>query len=148
MSTKKKIKNPSNMIFGKRKPNEHYNEHASSLIAIKTAWVDNAIIPVVRWINSFDSACTLYSCEGTDSKGEGYEPGVMFDCFEEEDLRAILRTLTDILKNDSVRFRVEINYFQNARGRYYLRLADRTALNDLSKSVEIMFKYRWEDDVE
>jgi hypothetical protein len=50
----------------------------------KTAPVDVKIIPVVRWLNSFDGVFTLHSCQGSDEFWEAFKKDPDQDSREDE----------------------------------------------------------------
>jgi hypothetical protein len=53
-------------------------DHKTKKISLKKVEIDKKIIPVIKWLNSFDDICTTHCCEG-DDKLE-IEPYVLFWC--------------------------------------------------------------------
>jgi len=62
--------------------------HIAKEITILKAAVDEKIIPVVQWLNSFEGVITIFSCEG-DKK---VKPYILFQCDEHLTLLRILKT--------------------------------------------------------
>lgn len=73
-------------------------EHKTQRLVIKQADVDVAIVPVVRWLNSFEGVVTLYSCQGDDDqkRPRAQGPYVLFFCHDPKDLMEILRETRNI----------------------------------------------------
>lgn len=68
--------------------------HKTTNIIIKSAEVDNGIVPVVGWLNSFSSVVTRHSCQGDPTKKNGKPqalPYVQFTCDDQIELATILR---------------------------------------------------------
>ena len=51
--------------------------HKTKEITIKTAHIDEDMIPLVDWLNSFDDVTTLFCCQG-DEEDERFPPYVRF----------------------------------------------------------------------
>jgi hypothetical protein len=92
------------------------NSHKTKRIAIKMADVDEKIVPIVNWINSFSDALTLFCCQG-DAKIPNpiRNPYVLFTCDNNEDLVGILKVINlynthnfDIIERHT---KVEIEYY-------------------------------------
>ena len=62
------------------------------LLPIKIAEVDENIVPVVGWLNTFENVCTIASCEGDD---EEYTAYVMFECNTIKNLTEIQQILNE-----------------------------------------------------
>ena len=80
-------------------PSAQEVEHPTREIAIKKAYVDVKIIPLIDWFNSFFSVMTQYCCQGTpqnkpdpDSTGSAY---VSFVCDHSTDLAEILSQISE-----------------------------------------------------
>lgn len=69
--------------------------HKTQRIAIKEADIDEKIIPVVKWLNSFHSVATFFCCQGGKVGGNDLQPYVIFSCYETEELMEILKVLRD-----------------------------------------------------
>jgi hypothetical protein len=74
--------------------------HPTKSIIIKRADVDIEMIPLVNWLNSFESVTTLYCCQGEDGETEDDiiedsfdKPYVMWTCIDTSDLMYILTEL-------------------------------------------------------
>ena len=65
--------------------------HRTRSVPIKNAEVDEKILPVVLWLNTYRSVYTIFSCEG-DERGDPY---VLFTCSSLETLYDIQRTIMD-----------------------------------------------------
>lgn len=69
--------------------------HKTKKIAIKTAEVDEKIIPIIEWLNSFKSVRTLFCCQGDVKNRKGSNlPYILFVCEDKEDLANILKIIT------------------------------------------------------
>ena len=70
-------------------------KHKTREIPLKLIEVDLNIIPVVNWLNSFETVYTFFSCEGSDSKPPrtSYLPYVLFWCFDSNDLFDIMKKI-------------------------------------------------------
>lgn len=81
----------------KKAPKVHLTGHKTKRIVIKQGDIDVNIVPVVKWLNSFESVHTLFCCEGgTEEELENKEankPYVLFTCWDHFELTAILREL-------------------------------------------------------
>ena len=95
------------------------NTHKTTLLCIKKARVDKAIVPVVNWLNGFDSVFTRWCCQKTILK-QAY---IIFHCDYENDLAIICRMTNGF-------GRVEVQEFQNGlRYCLYFDLAKKDNLN-------------------
>jgi len=66
--------------------------HITLKMPLKMIEVDKKIAPVVRWVNSFQSVHTLYSCEGSKKRSR-QNPYVLFSCHKFADLCKIVNFL-------------------------------------------------------
>lgn len=70
--------------------------HAVNLV-LKEAMIDELMVPIVRWLNGFDSAFTIACCQGELGNGKMIDntqkPYVFFLCFDNKDLIDILHAL-------------------------------------------------------
>jgi len=61
-------------------PRNHWraalSDHKTTVIPLRLVAVDNGIIPVVKWLNSFNDTFTLYSCQGDAD----HRPMIAFFC--------------------------------------------------------------------
>jgi hypothetical protein len=75
----------------------HLTGHETKRVVIKEGDVDVKIIPLINWLNSFESITTLFSCEGDGKKKiekkVANQPYVLFTCWDHFELSAILREL-------------------------------------------------------
>jgi hypothetical protein len=76
--------------------------HKTLKMPLKMIEVDRKIAPAVRWLNSFPSVHTLYSCQGSE-KRKHQNPYVLFSCNKFADLCKIVNYLSQYSKT-----RVEI----------------------------------------
>jgi tRNA(Phe) wybutosine-synthesizing methylase Tyw3 len=98
--------------------------HKTQRIAIKEADIDEKIVPVILWLNSFHSVNTFFCCQGKGGKVP-QEPYVLFSCYEQEELMEILK----VLRNHPHRVRLEIDWLvERLPMRYKLVFQDPKAL--------------------
>lgn len=71
-----------------------YEPHPTETIVIKgkEAAIDKGMVPVVRWLNSFDAVETTYCCEGWHGDHLA-NPYVLFFCDDPETLKTIVGSL-------------------------------------------------------
>jgi hypothetical protein len=70
------------------------SEHKTKSIVIKSADVDQLMIPFITWMNAFESVYTTYCCQGNpDQTDEGGKPYVSFLCSDSLELIVILALL-------------------------------------------------------
>lgn len=74
--------------------------HKQATIVLKTATVDEAMLPVLRWLNSYHGVYTLWSCQGDDRDPEGNvcPPYVSFFCAYAKDMKEIEAKLAEFSK--------------------------------------------------
>jgi hypothetical protein len=82
--------------------NKTSHEHKYSTITIKRACIDNKMIPIVKWLNSFEDIHTRWCCQGTKNSLVDL-PYVVFYCQKDELLIHILNT-TCMFANTTVDF--------------------------------------------
>lgn len=99
--------------------------HKTKNIAVKHADVDINIIPLVQWLNKFESVFTEYSCEG-DEQDINYTPYVAFIA-NDDDILYILNCTAKWygMFTDNVKFETEI--FKGVR-RYVMRFKTKKLL--------------------
>lgn len=81
--------------------------HTTEEIAIKSAHVDKGIIPLVKYLNSFNGIQTIYSCEGRGDGDDIRASEWLYVVFTAEDfasLRRFLETITMFSFSVSVGF--------------------------------------------
>jgi hypothetical protein len=71
--------------------------HPTTKIPLKFAHVDTKMIPLVNWLNSYDSINTQFCCQGnprkenqTDDDYEIHRPYILFTCMNPIDLISVL----------------------------------------------------------
>lgn len=67
--------------------------HPTKKIVIKSANIDKEMIPIVQWLNNFDSVMTKWCCQGEDGEEGVYNwdaPYVVFSCDDPLDLLTIV----------------------------------------------------------
>jgi hypothetical protein len=87
----------SKIEYGPRKKDLEYkvpppSRHRQTEIVLKRAIVDDRIIPVLEWLNSFHGVYTIWSCQGQDSDhlgGDSYLPYISFISACRNDLSTI-----------------------------------------------------------
>jgi hypothetical protein len=103
-------------------------KHKTLRIPLKMLEVDVKIAPVVRWLNSYPSVHTLFSCQGS-AKDKHFDPNVLFACDKYFDLYRIVNFFPHSSKT-----RVEIQPSTDIRNLVYrLTFADQA---DLETFVE------------
>lgn len=73
-----------------------HDPHPSSATIIKKAKIDKKIVPLIKWLNSFDSVVTWHCCQGEmREKGKNPEckPYVTWTCRTASDVVMILSIL-------------------------------------------------------
>ncbi len=100
-------------------------DHAAEIITLKSAEIDNDMISVVRWLNSFPGVFTRHSCIGGPADNQpddtrSQPPFVVFYCDNEVDLFCVLRELSGYA-------RIEIDW-QRGQFRYHVQFCRGTAL--------------------
>lgn len=67
------------------------DKHRCSFISVKSAEIDNEIIPLVQWLNSFDGIFTRWCCAGDAEDRSNFY--VSFYCDNDSDLYQVLDKL-------------------------------------------------------
>jgi len=70
--------------------------HETELIPIKVAEIDKEMVPIVRWLNSYEDVWTLFCCQGND---EDKQPFVFFHCTSLADLYKINALIYDYIRS-------------------------------------------------
>jgi len=73
--------------------------HKQKKVKIKNRYynIDIKIIPLVRWLNSFQSVVTQFSCQGDKvQKRTTFLPYVSFFCEDSKDLNNIVRKINSV----------------------------------------------------
>jgi tRNA(Phe) wybutosine-synthesizing methylase Tyw3 len=69
-------------------------DHPCRRITIKEADVDELMIPLIKWLNSYESVVTFFCCQGEKNSTDSYDrPYVLFTCTNSLDLISILSTI-------------------------------------------------------
>ena len=71
-------------------------KHETQPISLKEADIDIEMIPVVKWLNSFDGVNTRHCCEGDDGSWEFQKPYITFTCNSLLTLAIIVEKLTEV----------------------------------------------------
>lgn len=114
------------------------SEHVTQKTVIKHVDVDQAIVPLVDFLNASEDVVTLYSCEGDVMYSEGLErdyrkgPYVVFVCTAPTVLVALLGLL-DMYAGGSHRCDASVRH---GVLRYTLRLVDKATLKWLLGALE------------
>ena len=99
--------------------------HKQRVIAVKTASVDVAMIPLVRWLNSLDQVYTQHCCEGYHRYKE--TPYVIFTVAYNMELITILHKVSTYAK-------VEVSFCEVINQvRYTMRFDSRKVYDDFVK---------------
>ena len=69
--------------------------HSHKRIAIKSADVDEKMVPIVKWLNSHSAVWTHYCCQG--KRNVSKSPYVFFSCQSIETITAVIQ-LTNLEK--------------------------------------------------
>ena len=120
--------------MAKKVPKAYLTGHKTKRVVIKQSDIDINIIPVVKWLNSFESVHTLFSCEGETKQelkdgGERNKPYVLFTCWDQLELMTILREL-DVAT-------CEVTYYEAYGLRYRLKFIDKEAMLNFCESDEV-----------
>ena len=67
-------------------------DHETERIVLKSAYIDKAMVPLIKWLNGYRGICTDYCCEGDDDRQEA--PYVLFWCQNPERLHQIVLKCT------------------------------------------------------
>jgi hypothetical protein len=115
-----------------RKHKVQQGDHPTRMVVIKKARVDVEMIPLVNWLNAFDSITTQYCCQGdppqidpdTDEQftDDIHRPYVLFVCIEMVDLVLVL----DVFRHNAI-MEVHWNETKNQL-EYCARFYDKPAL--------------------
>jgi tRNA(Phe) wybutosine-synthesizing methylase Tyw3 len=97
----------------------NWEPHKTKNIVLKKANIDEAIIPVIKWLNSLPGVWTEHSCEGNQprkdqQRSEVARPYVVFYCHNPVSLVNILSeveigTVTVKLYNGHVRYNLKFH---------------------------------------
>lgn len=123
-------------------------KHDTKETIIKTAPIDIKMIPIIKWLNSFDSVYTVGCCEGgtgllihTDGEeeiieSEAFQPTANFMCTDHLDLATILSTIENWWPNITCKIRW-------AQGAFYYSIKWDTQeyLNTFTKDIQ-----KWHPD--
>ena len=105
-------------------------DHKTNKICMKFVDVDINIIPLVKWLNTFEYVFTKYSCQGNKDK----QPYVLFYCGENRDIVYILDKTEKYSK-------MSINSYRGYL-RYVLRFNSCESLSDFYKN-ELKIELQW-----
>jgi hypothetical protein len=73
--------------------------HVTARTIIKTANIDTKMVPVVNWLNRFESVVTKFCCQGgQDFGGKKSSPYVVFACDDPVDLMNIVNKVSYVGK--------------------------------------------------
>jgi hypothetical protein len=93
------MKNKHNCIIKKKgmltMKQKHHNPKS---IVVEKADIDEIMIPVVKWLNSYDEIKTISCCQGGKDKSGHISPHVMFTC---NSLRSLWKILDMIYPFDN-----------------------------------------------
>jgi hypothetical protein len=105
--------------------------HKTLKMPLKMIEVDEKIAPVVRWLNSYPSVHTLFSCQGS-AKDKRRDPHVVFACDHFRDLCKIVNGLPSVSKSKT---RIEIMPSCDIRALVYrLSFVNQMGLEDFLNS--------------
>lgn len=103
--------------------------HKQKIIFLKKISVDKGMVKVVKWLNSFQETCTIYSCEGDDLPGSANKPYVMFYCPHQLCLMRILSFVDNFAL-------CEVDFY-NKNLRYTLRFHSKNELKNFKRKIKI-----------
>lgn len=117
--------------------------HKTEEIIIKQAEVDQQIIPLIEWLNSFNGVDTQFCCEGLtrkqidEGKGQEYTSYVLFTCSEPWSLMQVMERITNF-KDCCGRTRCELEFRPNLGYpiRYDLRFETKEVMRHFLKCLE------------
>ncbi len=122
--------------MAKKAPKAHLTGHKTKRVVIKQGDVDVKIVPVVKWLNSFESVHTLFSCEGgtreelkntsklDESSMAHNKPYVLFTCWDQLELMTILRELHMSVWGTTC----EVTWYEPYPLRYHIKFRDKESL--------------------
>ena len=102
--------------------------HRTKKVAIKTEDIDIGIVTVVKWLNTFSSVVTKFSCEGYGNSSGAY---IMFTCEDNLDIINILRLI-----GNSVKMEVSLEYENRSSLRYTLYFSSKNILDSISACLK------------
>jgi hypothetical protein len=142
----------------KKQKKQRIPRHKQRDLAIKSAKVDEAIVPVVKWLNAFNDVQTCSCCEGYDEEElpdepdeHGrilcHEPYVGFTCNSMESLIAIFQRIEADDGDTEVIARGELDWNSNANAglggmQFYLRFYSKTRLRQFVETRLNAERYR------
>lgn len=120
--------------------------HKTVDIVIKRAEVDEEIVPLVEWLNSFKGVVTLYCCQG-HTKEEVCEDGrfpystyVLFTCSNQWSLMQILEKMTNFDRisrtHDFVRCEVSFDPEVNHSVRYLMSFVYQEVMQSFTNYIK------------
>ena len=116
------------------------NEHKTKRIAIKVADIDEKIVPLVKWLNSFESVRTLYCCQGSLKTDKNFNTAyILFMAENNEDLAKILEKIHLYNRSDKHNenfcfIKVEVEWFSMFEPlRYRATFVDQEAIVGFTK---------------
>ncbi len=120
-------------------------DHPTKNVVIKRAAVDRLCVPLVRWLNSFDSVTTLFCCQGeprgkkeTDEQYLCKKPYVLFICRDKIELITILEMF-------GYRGITEIDWsVEQGQLRYTTRFHDQKDMLDVIERIRLRLSYEAE----
>jgi len=148
MSTKRSIKKTARKSGVKRKAAKkaakititttNSGQHTRIVHSLKNVVVDEKIIPVLDWLNSYQSVNTNWCCQGGPATTNVHEePYVIFTCLFEEDLHKILKTL-EIIGEDLAYLKIQWNAVSLGHVRYMLTFTHEDSLQHFNMAIESM----------
>ena len=113
----------------------HLTGHKTRRVVIKQGDIDVNIIPIVKWLNSFESVHTLFCCEGgtkqeLETTNEHNQPYVLFTCLNQMELMTILCEFSNVAT-------CEVTYYEAYGLRYRLKFIDKEAMLNFCESDEV-----------
>ncbi len=102
--------------------------HKTKRTILKEADIDIEIIPIVKWLNSYDSVITWYCCQG-DKKEKGQ---VVFTCTNPTDILNISRIVTCTNPDR----RIEVQEWPEATLRYELIFKNISATQEFVQEIK------------
>lgn len=110
------------------------NDHKTSPVAIKVAEIDNEIIPVIKWLNSFRWVYTRWCCQGdSDPKGNNFDNKYSYVIFYLDSTPEDLRDICQALDNFAT---IHVEYYKWTAGiRYKIVFNSYSAMKRFIESI-------------
>jgi len=69
---------------------EERTRHEQRYVALKHAWIDEPLVDIVVWLNTYKGIFTVGCCQGQGDGNLCRRPRISFRCFSDGDLKDVL----------------------------------------------------------